>query len=97
MVLCLVAQVGVGSLGQKSRKPSTGAQFRACHQKWGGRTIGEGGGMVHMRWCWWGGAAFGRASGGGGLRPKKSKPKPQWLSFGYGYELWVMGVGFFGS
>jgi hypothetical protein len=35
--------------------------------------MGEGGGMVYMRWWWWGGAAFVRASGGGPLRPKKSK------------------------
>ena len=97
MVLRSVTQVGVGSLGQKSRKLSTGARFWARRRKWVWRVIGEGGGMVHMRWCWWGGAVFGHASGGGGLRPKKSKPEPQWLSFGYGYGLWVMGVGFFGS
>jgi hypothetical protein len=35
--------------------------------------MGEGGGMVHMRWWWWGGATFGRTSGGGELRPKKSR------------------------
>jgi hypothetical protein len=58
----------------KVENRAAGARFRARRRKWGWRAIGEGGGMAHMRWCWWGGAAFGRASGGGGLRPKKSKP-----------------------
>jgi hypothetical protein len=56
---------------QKVENRAAGARFRVRHRKWGWRVMGEGGGMVYMRWWWWGGAAFGHASGGGGAWAKK--------------------------